>query len=666
MYAFRPWSYAFGQRRLSPEVGGFLSFDLLFFTVFIVLALLACIWLYKWMRYPPVFLCVFLAAAGFLGVHQRIYDCVIPYENAVFTGIVQDIRLTRAGWQRLVVLAPDGIVGDDIRLARRGSLILTYLSPAFRVEIGQRLSLSGELHRLAWARNPGAYNEFIVQRARRISGKFYARDAELFETEINLARTAHTIRNRLAYVYSTVLPFREAGLIQSIVLGERPDMEDPVVEMYRMAGIYHLLVVSGLHLSILMMAVCLVLERFMNKRAAGIIALVLMIGYTLITGASVSTVRSVIMAGVAVFGRVLYRDRDALSSVSFACILLLLYEPLYLFSIGFQLSFGTVFGFALLTDPTERALALLGVPSYKKLRPFLAYSIVGCVSTYPIIAYHFARVSIYSIFVNIIIMPTATLLVIVGLLVGLSGLISMTAAFFLAGAVYFLLQFYEAVIRVFVSLPGAVWIVGSWGLPVTLAAMGIMLVFGYTFSVFGEAFERWKKLLALAAVILFFLIGLEAIERRSFQMTVLDTGQGGSYVFRAGGYTFIMDGGGNNRLLGMNTGSMVLMPYLDHRGVAQADAAFVSDASRQRITGLIELTMADRVGALYIPSGLDIDSGLGMRLRVAAERNAIPIYKLASGDIVQAGNLIITVVSDAPRLRLHVMYRNYEFWLPKG
>jgi len=349
------------------------------------------------------------------------------------------------------------------------------------------------------------------------------------------------------------------------------------------------------------------------------------------------------MSGVAVFGRVLYLDRDALSSVSFACILLLLYQPLYLYGIGFQLSFGTVFGLILLTNPAERALTHLGVPRYGKFRSFLAYNIVATVSTYPILAYHFAHVSTYSIFVNLIIMPTATILVIVGLLVGVAGLFFIEVSFFLAGAVYFLLQFYEAVMRLFLALPGSVWLVGNWGIAVTLTALGLMLVFGYTFSGYGEELGKRAKLLSAAMALLMLFIGLEAIDRRGYHMTALDVGEGSSYVMRYGGRSLVIDGGGNNRLLGLNTGAMVLMPYLDHRGISRADAAFVTDASRQRISGIIELTMANRVRALYIPYEVDLDSGLGMRLRVAAEQNAIPIYRVDAGDTIRIGNLTFTV-----------------------
>ena len=607
--------------------------------LFILVCFVGCVLLYRWMRYPPIFLCLFFALAGTLGMQQSLGNNVEHAEDIELVGVVQDMRYTRAGWQRLVVSSD-------------GKRILTFLSPEYRVEIGQRVRLTGDMHSLAGPHNPGGYNEFIVQRIRGISGRFNARTAETFEVNMNAARAAYIIRNRIIAVYDRVLPHRESGIIQSIVLGERPDMDDPVVEMYRMAGIYHLMVVSGLHLSILMMAACLILERFFNKRAAGLAALMLIISYAIITGAGISTVRAAIMASVMVAGRLLYRDRDALASVSFACILLLLYEPLYLFSIGFQLSFGTVFGLVLLVGPTERALALLGMPAYGKFRSILAYNIMATVSTYPILAFHFSYLSTYSILVNIIVAPTVVLLVLVGLLTGLAGIVSVNAALFLAGAVYFILQFYEMVIRFFLLMPGAVLLVGNWGIWVTLAALAVMLAFGYTFSGFGDIFYRRAKVLGLAVAILLVCVGFEAIDRRRFNITVLDIG---SYVIRSGGRTFVIDGGGNNRQLGMNTGVMTLMPYLDHRGVARANAAFVTDASRGRIMGLIELAMADRVGVLYISDSLDVDSGLGMRLRVAAERNGIPIYRLEAGDVVSSGDLAVEVISTEPRLLLKII-----------
>jgi len=602
--------------------------DTVLFVIFAVVMVLICCIVYNWLsKYPPIFLCVILAIAGAIGVQQQLNDVVESQEDTTFIGIIEDMRYTQAGWQRFIVSSPE-------------TRLIAFAPPHYRVQIGQEVKLFGDMFALEGSANPGGYNEFMVQRAHGINGRFNARTLEAFDVHMNLARATHLIRHRLSMVYHNVLPYREAMIIQAIVLGERPDTSDTVIEMYRAAGIFHFLVISGLHLSILMMAICLVLERFLNKRTAGIIALVIMIGYVLLTGASISTVRAVTMAGVMVFGRLLYKDRDSLASVSFAWILLLLYQPLYLFSIGFQLSFGTVFGLVILTTPTERLLSLCGF-KHGKLRSALAYNITASLSTMPIFAYHFAFISTYSIIVNLLITSTATFLVVVGILVGIVGLFSMPLAGFMAYAIYFLLQFYEGVIRFFLALPGSVILVGNWGLLVTLAATAVMLAFAYTYEGFGEVFHKRKKILWLCAVIFLATIGFEAIERRRFNITRLDIE---SYVIRVNNRALVIDGGGNNRLLGMNTGERTLMPYLNYRGIYQAEAAFVTSADRNRITGLIELAMADRVGVLYVMPNVNLDAGLGLRLRVAADQMGVEIVMLEIGDVIRVGEFEVFVV----------------------
>jgi len=618
------------------------SDDIVLFVIFILAAVMACGLICRWLKYPPIFLCVILAIAGALGAANQMQAVIIPQEDAQFVGIVEDQRFTQAGWQRMIVASPE-------------TRLIAFAPPQYRVQIGQEVKLIGELFALEWPNNPGAYNEFMVQRAHDVHGRFFASSIETFDVHMNLARLTHLARNRLSDVYHAVLPYREARLIQSIVLGERPDSDDPVVDMYRQAGIYHIMVVSGMHLSILMLAISFMLESVLNKRQAGLIALAIMIGYVLLTGAGISTVRAITMAGVAVFGRLLYRDRDSIASVSFACIALLLFQPLYLFSIGFQLSFGTVFGLVILTEPTERLLAMCRMPKYGKLRSFVAYNITAYISTLPIFIYHFGFVSTYSIFVNLIIMSTATFLVIVGFLVGIIGLFSIPVASFLAGSIYYLLQFYEAVIRFFLALPGSVWLVGNWGLIVTLVALAIMLAFAYTFNGFGAEFAKRAKLLWLSAFILVAAIGFEMMDRRQFNVTTLDIE---SHVIRVNNQAIIIDGGGNNRLFGMNTGERTLMPYLDYRGVYRAEAAFVTSDSRDRITGLIELAIAGRVRVLYVLPGVDLESGLGLRLTVAAEQSGVELCRVEIGDVLEFEKLEIWVVGDE---EVRVFYRGMEF-----
>jgi len=629
--------------------------DTIQFVLFMGVCVSACVTLYKWLRYAPIFLCVLAAAAGVLGIQQSLRDDVVSQQDVRLYGIIHDLRYTQAGWQRLVV-AEEG----------SGYYVLAYLNPEFRVEIGQMVILTGDLHPLARAQNPGGYDEFLVQRARGIRAKFYARDVETFEVHMNLARITHLVRNRLAEIYDTVLPHREASLIKSITLGDQAGLDAPVREMYAVAGVYHLLVVSGLHISILMLAILAVLERIVNRRVASMVALIVMIGYCLLVGSGISAVRAVTMAGVRVFGRMFYLDTDSLASVAFACIALLLFEPLYLFNLGFQLSFGTVFGLIILSEPIERLLAWCRVPKFGKFRSFLAYNTAAFLVTTPILAYYFFYIPTYSLLINLIIMPTATFLVVVGMLVGVVGLFSLNAATFLAGAVFYLLQFYDTVMAIFLSLPFARLNTGSPGFWVTIMALGIMLAFAHTMGGFGEELRKRARVLAVSVMLFVTAVIATNFAERGFHVTELDMGQGYAYVLRANGYTFVINGGGNNRILGTNAGERILMPYLNRVGVGQVDAAFVTDISRHRITGIIELAMSNRVAVVYVPVDMNMDSGLGMRLTVAAERNNIPIYVLETGDIIYAGGLVLTVVSATQRLQLLAEYGDIRLEFVNG
>jgi len=609
--------------------------------VFIIACVLICIFISRRMKYPPIVLCAILALAGVLGVRQRFEDNITAGDNLSLQGVVQDVRFTASGHQRLIVRATSDIHRNGLVHAAAGSNLITYLSPQYKAEIGQHVVLRGSLHKLEGARYPGGYDEFMVQRTRKIAAKFFATAGEMGHTSINVQRAAYLMRMRLAQVYDDLLPNREAGLIKSIILGERLGFDEPVLEAYKNAGVYHILVVSGLHLSIFMSLVYLVLNKLLNKRKAGAIALFFMLAYTLLTGAGISTVRAFTMACVALFGTLLYRDRDSLATVSFACIALLIYEPLYLFDIGFQLSFGTVFGIIILTEPFERLLSLWRVPINGKLRAAAAFNLAAYFSTVPVLMYHFYFVSTYGFMVNLIIMPTSTFLVLTGILMGISGLISMGVAAIFAGAIYYLLRFYEAVINLFLSLPAAVWLTGSLGVWATLALMLLMLVFAYAFSGFGKDFTKRLRVLAAVSCLSLLLIGIELNSRQGFHLTDLDMGDSVSYIVQDRGITFVIDGGGNNRLLGSNTGEMVLMPYLDYRGVSTADAAFVSRATPSHIMGIIELATEGRVREIYVPVGLDLGVGLGLRLQVAATGNDIPIYYLRPGEAVEAGDIRI-------------------------
>jgi competence protein ComEC len=410
-------------------------------------------------RYWPVFVFVPLALAGMIRARASLAD---PMGGAAFyvdglSGVVSEQGVTANGNVKLTVEVERGDVkyGDVQR-------VMVYLTEWAEVSdgtyLGMTVTFSGMLEPLEHPAMPGEYDEFRYLRSRKIDAKIFPDKIEITEAGsvspyLRLLIFLRQTRDRLANVYDTALPPREAGIMKSVLLGDKSGLDEDTAELYRASGTYHLLCISGLHIGIFLIGLGSLFKLLINERYAWLAALLILILYALLTGASVSTVRATVMGAVLVLAKLIFRDYDLPSSTAFACVALLIYEPLYLYDAGFQLSFGAVFGIAFLTAPVERGLSRImhGFP-YKNA---LASGIAATLATYPVLMYHFQEISTYGVLANLFIIPTASLLVVSGLIVGLAGMFFIPAAMFLAGISYYLLMFYDIVCSFFNSLPFA-------------------------------------------------------------------------------------------------------------------------------------------------------------------------------------------------------------------
>jgi competence protein ComEC len=517
--------------------------------------------------------------------------------------VVTDTGVTSGGNQRVVLREENGL--------RVMAYIRTHLPWA---EIGREITVTGELRPLARRTNPGGYDQFLHLRGQKIDGVIWADTVLLGETRFSPVVILRMARNRLAAVYDNTLPPREAAVMKSMVLGDRVDMDQNLAQQYRAMGIFHILSISGLHIAILMMAFNKLLGIFLAERKSGIIVLVIMVLYCLMTGASVATVRAVVMGGVLLFGKILSRKYDLLAAVTWACAALLIYEPLYFFDVGFQLSFTAVFGIATLSAPVERLLAKLRMPSLGKFRNALSVGIAAVVATYPLFAFHMYEIQLYSVLGNLIIAPTTTIILVIGIVIGILGLVWTGGATVLAGTVYFILRFYEIASEFFAALPRAMLLTGGGNLIITLLGAAVLFSFGYTFNGFGEVFRKRVGFLFLSTII---LVAAVVIERNptGLHITVLDT---------PGNYTVIRHRGDVLVIGAPHGGEDALLRYLNMRGVKHANAFIFTEPPQLQDAGRLA-RLTERFGTFYMR-----ESAAGMTGVTGSPQNLV---LLNDGDI---------------------------------
>jgi len=586
--------------------------------------LFLCLILYKHYKYVPVFIFLLFFVAGAWRVSVSLHTINTEQRQADISGTVIDVGITSGGNQRVMIRDGNGV------------RFIAYVAPHLPwAALGQQISVSGELRPLSLPQNPGGYNQFRHLRPLKVDAVIWPDAVELGDVRLSLMVVLRSFRDRLADVYEQILPPREAAVVRSMVLGDRADMDAHLAEQYRTMGIFHILSISGLHVAVLMMAFNKALGLFISERKSGVIVLAIMVLYCLMTGAAVSTVRAVTMGGFLVFGKVLHREYDLLASVAWACVVLLVYEPMYLFNVGFQLSFVAVFGIGIMTEPVDRLLAKIKMPKWGGFRKSLAFGIGVVAATYPVFAFHFYEIALYSVIGNLIIAPTTAIILILGFVVGLVGLVWIGGAAFLGGTVYYILRFYDIASQFFANLPFAMLLTGGGNLLVAGLGAAVLLSFAFAFNGFGEVFRKRLVLFYVMAVL---LVGVVFVQHnpRGVHVTELDT---------AGNYSVVRHRGDVLIIGAPQGGEHALFTYLDMRGASRANGFIMTELPRpQDVNRLVRL--AERVDVFYVVGEAD-GIVLFVLEEVRRETDNMPeVVFLQDGDVRRVGRKGVRVAID--------------------
>ena len=490
-------------------------------------------------------------------------------------------------------------------LLEGGARALVYDAAAVPLLPGDRVRFAAVARRPRGFWDEGAFDRELQFAARGLDWQIVARPPGIVPTDEPTAwspwRAAAILRERAAVGLEAASIGQGGAVLEALILGRRGGVAPSVDDAFRRAGVAHVLSVSGLHLaaatalffafarSVWLRSPRLA-ARFAADRAAALFALPAAAAYTLVTGAEVATVRSLVCAAVVLGARALGRPVDALTALAAAALAILAAAPATLFDASFQLSFAAAAALSLVARrlPRRRVLALV-----------LA-SAAATLATAPLTALHFDVIQPAGLVTNLVVVPLAELVVLpIGLVgAGLALISPVLAAPLVALAglcAAALVWIVELLARVSPSLdvppPTPV------ELAVTAAAVVVVLTApwrrglaaGATASVVCLAIEIW---LGVAAPRL----------RHAVTVTFLDVGQGDAAVIDApAGETWLVDSGG--RLFGdgpVDPGEAATLRFLVARRVRRLDVVVVSHPHPDHVGGLPAVAARLPIGELWI------------------------------------------------------------------
>lgn len=210
------------------------------------------------------------------------------------------------------------------------------------------------------------------------------------------------LRNKLSLKINKELTFDKSGYFQALIFGDKGYLLKDDINSFKNLGTSHLLAISGLHIGILISLIYFILLKFrVSVDYIEKFILIIIPLYMLLSGASASVLR----AGFMIVFYILLRRKniDKLGSLLLTFLILLIYNPLLIFNIGFQLSF--LITFCLLMSGTYIK------NSRNKIYGAFRISLISTLGSIPILLYNFYTITYISVFSNIILVPIFSIVI---------------------------------------------------------------------------------------------------------------------------------------------------------------------------------------------------------------------------------------------------------------
>lgn len=346
-------------------------------------------------------------------------------------------------------------------------------------------------------------SENQLQKVKDMEGNFIVEYALLLRQKM-LAKLEQQLSNNSALLVASAL-----------VLGYRNDMEKDVMDIFTNTGTVHVLAVSGLHVGIVFVVFSALLfgmnRNTKLKLLKGLLLLLLIWGYALITGFSPSVLRAAIMISFTLVAFHLVKDHNIYNTIAASAFMMLIYNPRFISHVGFQLSYLALLGIIYLYPKAKNLYKGENVV-LKWIWSYSALSIVAQVATFPLVIYYFNNFPLYFLPANLFIILPATLIVYLGFLVLFLpyGII----ATYMAALLQMLILFCISVLEALSSLPLA----KITGFSLSIWQLGLL----YSFIVL-IIFTLTMRKRALLFAALFSFIILAAIRAKEYIVDDLNT-----------------------------------------------------------------------------------------------------------------------------------------------
>ena len=504
------------------------------------------------------------------------------------------------------------------------------------------------------------YNKYLKQK--NILGIIKAENLILKSKEHGnpLLLFSNKISNKIEKKLKELLSYEVYPIVISLSVGNMDFIEEDIQEQFRNAGLLHVLAVSGTHMTYLILGTGMMFKNLFGKRKTYYLSIFIILFYILITGFSVSIIRSAIMGIVMLISKIVYRKNDIWTSMGLSLLIILFYNPYLILDLGMQFSYGGTIGIVLFQRDILKFLEekMLNMQKNKffinkLIKPIIeiiSITISAQIIIIPIIIYSLNTLNIYflisNIFVGVIIEPLTILCFILLISIFINNSLSTFIAYFVNMGIK-ILNFCAKIgdlpySKIYFPTPNLSIVILSFAI-----SFFVLMFFKNYYAKNKNATQiRLRNLVALFKyrirqinrkffiilfiLSIFFMYVLKLIPS-DLKVHFIDVGQGdATFIITPNNSTILIDGGGN-LTSSFDVGENTLIPYILDRGFSSIDFVMISHFDYDHVGGILSLLENLEVKKIIISKQYEMTDNYEKFLEIVCNKN-IDIILVGAGD----------------------------------
>ena len=508
------------------------------------------------------------------------------------------------------------------------------------LQYGDLIKIKGEYIIPSESRNYKGFNYREYLKSKKIYGSIKS-SGEIKVIQSNYINQifikSNKTRNIIIKNAESLLSGETGALLIGILLGDKQEISDKIIENFKTSNLSHMLAVSGAHTSYIILGISYMLSK-LPKKYAGIITILVLGIFLFITNFTPSVIRACIMAELAIGAKILYRKSDTINNIALSAMIILISNPFSILDIGFQLSYLGTLGIVMFDKDIEKILSKIKLKG--KTIQLLIVTFSAQILIMPIMAYRFNTISLTFFISNLFASPILGVIIILGFITIFVSLISFKLAKMLSIILDIFLKLLILIAKFVSNIPVSSLIIKTpYVFSIALIYI-LILIFHYLFSIYnfkGHLYKiqieiikkiTTKNLIKIATKSLILVILVNAIIDifipKNMKIYFIDVGQGDSCLIVTPSNKKILIDGGEGKV-------DILLPYLLDRRIRTLDYVVISHFDSDHCNGLIKVIEKLKVKNIIISEQAYLSEEY-INIANIINKKKIKVIKVKQGD----------------------------------